>query len=133
MVAKSASCPACGTFLTVTHNSTVSMVCKHAPMPCSKYRNGTLHQVGTGDRCRSHRASVQVGEEGNYRGTGFQITGHVQLSNQGTGPRRDEFYLRFLGWTVRLAGPVAGAAHPCCFARRFRGDAPQPPRSSQQG
>ena len=40
------------------------------------------------------RSSINVGEDGSYNGTGFQLTGHVQLSNE-DGATWDEFYLGF--------------------------------------
>ena len=101
-----ASCPSCGTFLTITHESTVSMVCKrcHAVL---EYRAGSLRQVGNAAVVVPTRASVQVGEEGSYNGTGFQITGHVQLSNE-DGATWDEFYLGFsdgqCGWLAQAQG-----------------------------
>src|SRR5262245_37098829 len=100
MVAKSASCPACGTFLTITHASTVSMVCKRC-RAVLEYRGGSFQQVGSAAVVVPTQTSIQVGEEGGYRGTTFQITGHVQLSNQ-DGATWDEFYLGFsdglCGW-----------------------------------
>jgi len=101
-----ASCPSCGTFLTITHESTVSMVCKrcHAVL---EYCAGTLRQVGNAAVVVPTRASVQVGEEGSYNGTGFQLTGHVQLSNE-DGATWDEYYLGFsdgqCGWLAQAQG-----------------------------
>lgn len=105
-MATQASCPSCGTFLTIAHQSTVSVVCKrcHAVL---EYQAGALRQVGSAAVVVPTRASVQVGEEGAYNGTGFQITGHVQLANE-DGATWDEYYLGFsdgqCGWLAQAQG-----------------------------
>ena len=47
MAASQAACPACGTFLTITHGSTVSVVCKRCNAVL-EWRGGELRQAGGG-------------------------------------------------------------------------------------
>lgn len=108
MAATQAACPSCGTYLTVTHESTVSVVCKRC-RAVLELRNGQFRQVGTSAVVVPTRSSINVGEDGSYNGTGFQLTGHVQLSNE-DGATWDEFYLGFsdgqCGWLAQAQGKL---------------------------
>src|SRR5260370_26767091 len=103
MATTQAECPSCGTYLTITHESTVSVVCKRC-QAVLELRDGKLRQVGHATVVVPTRASINVGEDGSYNGTGFQLTGHVQLSNE-DGATWDEFYLGFsdgqCGWLAQ--------------------------------
>src|SRR5436309_5300987 len=101
-----ATCPACGTVLTVSHDATVSVVCKkcHAVLE----RRGTLlRQVGAAPVVVPTRTTVAIGMDGAFKGTRFTVTGHVQLSNE-DGATWDEFYLGFedgeCGWLAQAQG-----------------------------
>ncbi len=101
-----ATCPACGTVLTISHDATVSVVCKkcHAVL---ERRGDSFRQVGTAPVVIPTRSTVANGMDGAYNGTRFTVTGHVQLSNE-DGATWDEYYLGFedgtCGWLAQAQG-----------------------------
>ncbi|QSQ10797.1 DUF4178 domain-containing protein [Myxococcus landrumensis] len=100
-------CPSCGADVEFTAGSAQVVVCSHCQTVVAR-KDADFEALGKIGRVVVTDSPLQVGAEGRYDGSAFQVVGHLQ-KDHGAGPW-DEWYVEFAdgrtGWVSESEGTV---------------------------